>query len=141
MKIYTEFKCLKLIYTYLSFIMRVFFLPIFSMIIYKVQTELPSLSKIPGRKQSRYLKIGLFGSIPHTLSGTPNTDFTNIPCLNKTTFSNNCSIYWEVYSCKENIRDFLFPAVIAICEMSWKWHIQFIIWYMAKSTACRQIFF
>lgn len=69
------------------------------------------------------------------------TVFTNIPCLDKTTFPNNHCISGQVDGCKEDIGDFLFPAVVTVCEVSRKWHVKLVIWYMAESTAHGQVFF
>lgn len=125
--------------TYLSFIMRVFFLLIFHTLKYKVQIELPSLSRIPDRKHEVFENRAVWLHTPYSFKD-PKYCFQNTPCLNKTTFSDNRRICREVYSCKENVGNFLLPAVVAVCEMSWEWHIQFIIGDVAKPTACWQAF-
>jgi hypothetical protein len=76
----------------------------------------------------------------HNFSRTPNTVFTNTPCLNETTLPNNCCISWEIYSCEEHVRDLLLSAVVAVGEMGWKRHVQLIIRNMAKATAHRHVF-
>lgn len=60
--------------------------------------------------------------------------FSSIPGLNETSLSNNSGLYRKINCGEKNIRNFLLSAVVTISEVSREWHVQFIIWYMAKST-------